>query len=328
MVGDLKMSTEDEIMQRLLQGYTPTQLIDEGFKKSTVYKVNQEIKSYSAQTSKPEWGITNLNPAQPRALPKEKKSISFQFENKSDRDMYLYKIGVFAEWMDKDTWVKQDVKDLIKSGQKRYFNFLLPIPDGIALGEYAMTFGVELQYLPTNEYHPLQTQWTEPIVFHVKEPMKNVRLFLSHSTKDMTLVRQLEGLLDNHGITVLIGEDTEKPGSVLKEKFEELIRGCNFFVALLTEDGTNSRWVLMETEYAKQINKPMILLKEQNANVQIDREWTSFSKYDPPHIILGKIMDAINKIQTSGSGISPEGAILGVGILAFILGLALGGGEK
>lgn len=87
------MSTEDEIAERLLQGYTPIQLINEGFKKSTVYKVNQEIKAHSMQTTKPEWMITNVNPPELRALPKQNKSLSFQFENTSDKDMYLYKSG-------------------------------------------------------------------------------------------------------------------------------------------------------------------------------------------------------------------------------------------
>ncbi len=49
------MSVEDDIASRLLQGYTPSQLIDDGFKKSTVYKVNQEIKAHLMQTTKAGW---------------------------------------------------------------------------------------------------------------------------------------------------------------------------------------------------------------------------------------------------------------------------------
>ncbi len=314
-----RMSTEDEIAKRLLQGYTPAQLIDEGFKKSTVYKVNQDIKAHLMQTTKSEWTIANIYPPEPRALPKQTKSISFQFENASGRDMYLYKIGIWTEWMQKDTWVAQDVRDLIKPGQKRYFNFLLSVPDNIALGEYSMTFGVEMQYLPANEYQPLRTQWTEPLVFHVKEPLKNLCVFLSHSTKDMTLVRQLEKQLDNYGVTVVIAEDRKSPGAELQQKFEKLIQECPIFIALLTEEGANSQWVINETNYAKQLRKRMILLKEENVSIQTDREWVSFSRNDPPEILLKKIMDAINQVQES----SPIGAILGIGLLALILGAVL-----
>jgi hypothetical protein len=318
------MSTEDDIARRLLQGYTPIQLINEGFKKSTVYKVNQEIKARLMQTTKPEWMITNIYPPEPRALPQQTCSLSFQFENTSGKDMYLYRIGVSTEWMQSNTWVAQDVKDLIKPGQKRDFNLILSVPDNIALGEYSMTFGVEMQYLPSNEYQPLQTQWTEPSVFHVKEPFRNIRIFLSHSTEDMTLVRQLEKQLDNYGIKVEIAENINSPGAELKQKFESLIRECNIFVALLTEEGVNSQWVQSETNYAMQISKPVILLKEQNVSLQSNYQWTPFSKYDPPEILLKTIMDAINHIQGVRPEISPIVPILGVGLLAFLLGLALG----
>jgi hypothetical protein len=318
------MSTEDDIARRLLQGYTPNQLIEEGFKKSTVYKVNQEIKTRLTQTVKPEWTITSLFPQEPRAMPKQNLTLSLQFENSSDKDMYLYKIGIWTEWMEKDTWVSQDVKDLLKPGQRRNFSFLLSVPDNIAFGEYSMTFGVEMQYLPASQYQPLQTQWTEPVVFHVKKPLTNTRVFLSHSTKDMTLVRTLEKQLDNEGIVVIIGEDKESPGAILTQKFMSLIQGCTIFVALLTEESVNSEWVQMEMNYAKQINKPLILLKEENALVQSERQWTPFSRYDPPEILLKKIMDAINCLLTTRPEISPAAAVLGVGLLAFILGLALG----
>ena len=313
------MSTEDEISNRLLQGYTPAQLIAEGFKKSTVYKVNQEIKSQLISTTKPEWAITSVAPSDPRALPRETRSISFQFENTSDKDIYLYRIGIWAEWMEKERWVAQEVRDLVKSRQKRYFNLLLTVPDNIALGEYSMTFGAEMQFLHTNEYQSKQTQWTEPNVFHVKKPLRNLCVFLSHSTKDMSIVRQLEKQLDNEGISVKIGEDTKSPGIDLKQKFEKMIQECPIFIALLTAEGVNSKWVLHETEYARQIKKPMILLKEENVSIQSDVEWVSFSRYEPPELLLKKIMEAINRVPM-GSGIAP---IIGLGILALILGAAL-----
>jgi len=322
----VRMSTEDEIANRLLQGYTPAQLINEGYKKSTVYKVNQEIRAHMMQTTKPEWMIKNLNPAELRALPRQTRSLSFQFENTSDKDMYLYKAGIWVEWMPSDTWVAQDVRDLIRPGQKRFFSFILSVPADIALGEYSMALGVEMQYLPANEYQTMQTQWTEPLVFHVKEPLRNIRIFLSHSTNDLSLVRQLEKQLDNYGISVVVAEEIKTPGAELRKKFESLIRDCGIFMALLTEEGANSKWVLHETNYAKQTNKPMILLKEQNVSIQSNYEWVHFSRNDPPQILLKKIMDAINRVSGGvRSEISPVGAIIGVGILAFILGLALGG---
>ena len=322
------MSIEEEIMKRLLSGYTPAQLIGEGFKKSTVYKVNQEIKVHSAQTTKPEWEITNIYPPELRALPRENKPVNFQFENTSGKDMYLYRIGILTEWMEKDTWVAQEVKDLIKPGQKRFFNFILPVKDGIPLGEYALSFGVELQYLPAVEHQPLQTLWTEPMVFHVKQPRRGICVFFSHSVNDLTLIRQLETQLDNYGITVIIGEDKEAPGTELRAKFANLIQSSTIFIALLTSDSINSPWVQYEINYAKQIRKPMLLLKEDNLRIEGNNgwmasyEWISFSKYAQPELILQKIMKGINYIQGNSSSLAP---LIGLGLLALILGIAASG---
>ena len=97
-----------------------------------------------------------------------------------------------------------------------------------------MIFGVEAQYLPSTEHQPLQTQWADPLVFHVKRPLTGVSIFFSHSTKDMTLVRQLEQQLDNNGVRVIIAEDKSEPGIELKRKFESKITESTIFLALLT----------------------------------------------------------------------------------------------
>lgn len=310
------MNIEDEIAKRLMQGSTPGQLIGEGFKKSTVYKVHQQIKTYLTQTTKSEWKIINIYPSEPRALPNQTIPISFEFTNTADKDIYLYRVGISTEWMENDTWIAQSVRDLIRSGQRRHFSIPLPIPGDMPLGEYTLTFGVEMQYLPVNEYQTLQTQWTEPMVIHVKKPLRNLCVFLSHSTEDITLIRQLEKQLDNEGITVILGEDSRSPGTDLKEKFKKLIQSSNLFVALLTENSAKSEWVAFETNYANEIRKPMILLKEESVRFQSNVEWINFSKNDHPEVIFGKVMDAINRVKEG----SPIGAILGLGLLALIVG--------
>ena len=319
----INMSIEDDIANRLLQGYTPNQLIDEGFKKSTVYKVNQKITARSMPTTKPDWQIINITPYEPRAAPGRTITISFTYKNTSKKDTYLYRIGIWTEWMQQDTWIAQEVRDLIKAGQKRYFNMLVSVPDDIALGEYTMIFGVESQYLPSTEQPSLQTQWTDPLTFHVKKPLTGVSIFFSHSTKDMTLVRQLAQQLDNNGIEVIIAEDISEPGIELKRKFESKILNATMFLALMTENGANSKWVLEETNFAEQNNKPLILLKEEGVSIQTSREWISFSRNENLESLSHKIMNAINYIKTTQ--VSPIAPILGGALLLLLLGLAFGG---
>ena len=320
------MGIEDEISELLLQGFTPKHLIEQGFSKSTVYKVYQKVKAYSMQKSSPEWLITNIIPLEPRALPGQSLSIRFYFENTSGFDIYVYKVGIWTEWMEEHTWIAQEVRDLVKVGQKRFFNILLSVPKEIPLGEYSMTFGIEAQYMRSSrEYPQMQSQWSDPMVFHVKHPLSRTTIFFSHSTEDMALVRQLQRQLDNYGHKVTIAEDEKEPGIELRRKFESKISQSSIFLALLTEQSVNSKWVLHETNYAKQIKKPCILLKEKSLQIQSDYEWVEFSKNDQPELLLQRIMEAIGLAERRQP--SPLAPFLGVAILAFLFGLVFGSKE-
>ena len=321
------MGIQDEIGEKLREGYTPQQLNEMGYKRSTIYKIYNTIKSYNTPINPPKWVIENINPRPLRQLPGRKASVSFTFKNNSEKEMYLYRVGIHPEWMEEpNQWFAQEIKDLIKPNQKRFFTFLLPIPQNAPLGEYEILFGIEAQYLPVNSYsdQTMQTQWSEPIVFHIKHPFRGAKIFISHSTQDLQIVRELEKRLDNYGYQAIIAEDIPEPGAILEEKFKAKIREANIFLAILTEDSIRSKWVLLETEYAKQIGKKLVPLKEQNLNYETSIEWVEFSKYDDPDITFQKVMEAIRKIQPSTSPLAP---ILGIGILAFLAALVFGGSE-
>ena len=321
------MGIENEIEEHLRQGYTPQQLIESGYKKSTVYKVYKTIKSYTVPMNRPEWAIENIRPMPLRRLPGQKASISLSFKNTSDKEIYLYRIGVRPEWMkESNEWFAQEVRDLIKPDQKRFFTFLLPVPRDIPLGEYEILFGTEAQYLPVSSYMDqlIQTQWSEPLIFHVKHPLTGTKVFISHSTEDLQIVRELEKRLDNYGVQGIIVEDIPKPGAVLEKKIEAKIRESTIFLAILTEDSVRSKWVVWEAEYAQRIGKPLIPLKEKSLSYESSIEWREFSKYEDPDSIFQKVMESIKRVQPTTS---PFGVILGVGILAFLAALIFGGSD-
>jgi len=318
------MGIQNEIEEHLRQGYAPQQLIDMGYKKSTVYNVYQSIKSYMVPVNRPKWVIENITPWPIRHLPGQKMSMIFSFKNTSDKDVYLHRIGVHFEWMkDPYEWFAQEVRDLIKPNQKRLFTFLISIPIEIPLGEYEILFGIEAQYLPISSYldQSNQTQWSEPLVFHVKHPLKGIKVFISHSTEDIQIVNELEKRLDNYGVQAIIAEDIPEPGAVLEEKFKAKIRESTVFLALLTESSVRSKWVVMESEYAQSIGTPIIPLKEKSLRYESSVEWVEFSKYESPDSIFQKVMEAIKKTQPSNP---PLGVILGIGILAFLAALIFG----
>lgn len=317
------MGVEDEIEDCFKQGYNAQQIINKGFKKSTVYKVYQTIKSYSMPVNPPQWSIEDINPWILRYQPGQNASINFSFKNSSDRDIYLHRVGLRLEWMaDAGQWIAQEVRDLVKPNQKKYFSFIIPVPM-IPLGEYEMLFGAEIQYLPANDYSDIskQTQWTEPLIFHIKLPVTGTIVFISHSTLDIQIVRELEKRLDNQGIQTRVEEDIPEPGSVLEDKFKKGIQESTIVLTLLTENSVRSKWVIMETEFAKSISKPIIPLKEKNLRYEGPIEWVEFSRSDSPDIIFGKVMDAIRRTPPQ---ISPIGAVIGIGILAFLAAAIFG----
>lgn len=318
------MGIEDEIRSYLHQGFTPKQLIENrNFKKSTVYKVAETIQTFSDNINLPEWSILNIrfNKSDIRYMPGEAVQVNFTFQNQSNRDMYVINIGVQTEWMIKEgKWYSQQIKQLIKPNQSRFISISFPIPRNIGLGEYELLFGVELQYLPATGYeNQITTNWSHPLILHIKHPLINNKVFLSHSVKDQFLVRELEKKLDEFGITTYVGEDISNPGSQLDDKFKRLITASNFFIALLTNPALESSWVQMEIEYAKNLNKPMILLKDKSINVSSNYEWIEFSSNDTPQHTFQIIMNALGILQNSGNNNGLIAGAIGIGLLALLV---------
>lgn len=320
------MGIEDEIRELLQTGNSAASVIDRGYKKSTVYKIYNTLKTFSRKITKPEWIIENIifNNPNIRYLPGDSVTVSFYFKNNSDRDIYIVNLGINTEWMIEDhTWYSQKLNTILKPNQKKYTSLIFPIPQTLALGEYELLFGVECQYLPVIDYREqsLKTQWSEPQIIDVKHPLTNDKLFLSHSVKNAQLVHELEKRLDNFGIETIIGEDKSEPGQLLEKKFKEQINSCTIFMALLTDEAIRSDWVNTEVNHAISISKPSILLKEQDLNVKMKYEWTPFSKYDDPEKIFQTIMTSIKKIKEPKSLVSSNTLkLLGVALVGALVG--------
>jgi hypothetical protein len=214
------------------------------------------------------------------------------------------------EWL-RGQWHLNSERFLLRPGESKTVQIDLPVSQDVALGEYELRFGIEGQYLGQGGMSGYSAiQWAEPFIMQVKHPRNGYKLFLSHSVKDMHLVRQIENQLDADGVEVLIAEDMSTPGAILDEKFCALIRDAHFFLALLTENGARSEWVTREINYADQINKPMLVLKEREAQVGVlSREWVEFSRYDSYQAILEKICVALNQLQQNPTGSVTSGSV-------------------
>jgi len=326
------MGVEDEIRELLRKGNTPVDLITTyHYKRSTVYKIYNEVKMEEKPVTGPEWIIENPNLNKSRYQEGDRASISYQLRNISSMDLYIYRVGIELEWMrEGNTWyVHHDDGFLLKTGNSKSLRGEFTIPIGCPLGEYDLSFGVEGQFLSPNligQSASNQTQWSMPMTVEVKRPAMGVKIFISHSTKNMSLVRSLSMYLDNNGITPIIAEDIVTPGSYLPEKFKNLIIESDVFLALLTSEAIRSEWVISETNYALSRNTPCILLKENSIDLKTPYEWIPFSIHESEEIITQKILMAIESVkkQVRKPIQVPIGGIILVGILAFFAGLAMG----
>lgn len=313
------MGTEDEIREKLQQGFTPASLVESGYKKSTVYKVHETIKQFNNTTNSPKWTITNIvfnNGGY--FMPGNTVRVNFHFKNNAERDLYVLNLGLRPEWMiSENKWITQPVKELLKPGQMKFISLTFDIPLNCSLGEYDLYFGVEGQYLPVQSYEDtmLTTQWSDPIVLHVKRPRTGVTVFLSHSMQDQYLVRELAKKLDENGVNVLMPEEQIQSGENIQNAITRMINSSNVFLALITESAASSSYVRQEIEYAVSINKPRILLKENSVSFNSTYKWTEFSKNDSPDKILQTIMQAIQSLPRNTGVNSVIAGILGIALV-------------
>ena len=321
------MGIEDNIRDLLSQGYSPQDIIREGYSKSTVYKVYGEFTTEVVPVSAPAWQITGQF-AKRRHLPGETTVFRYSVRNTSGIDLYVYRSGLQPEWLGGE-WYARENRFLLRPGDSRNLAITIPIPADIPLGEYEMRCGLDAQFVGPGapiSGSSIQTQWAEPFILEVKKPTTSYRVFISHSTADMHLVRQLQHSLDNEGIDGIVAEDMREPGRVLEEKFKTKIRESHFFLALLTSNGFRSSWVLLETNYALSINKPSILLKEKEVQAESGIEWVEFSRYDSLETIITEAQKALELVKQRhyGSALPPDLVPVAIGVLAFLFGLLVG----
>jgi len=325
------MGIEDEIRGLLLQGNLPRDLIQRGYKKSTTYKVYNSLTTKSVPISQSAWLVEGITFSKGRFLPEEIAQVSFELKNNSPADLYVYRTGIQPEWLyQKNTWYPQELRILLAPGQRKKVGVSFPIPD-LALGEYEMIFGLEGQFLsPDLKFTPTVNSplWTTPAIIEIKYPT-SCQVFISHSTQNLSSVRQLKEYLDNFGVFGVIAEDISEPGAILEEKFERMIKQSDYFLGLLTYEALQSERVIKEHNYAFGIQRPLILLKEEGVDVESPVEWISFSRYDPTEVLVARVFEAIEKIQQRAKkqGLSQPSSpppALAIGILAFLAGLGFG----
>lgn len=342
------MGVGDDIRSHLAEGCTPQQIIHQfHFKKSTVYKVYNQYKLVTSPVALASWSAEDISfdrGPDGRYLPRDTATIRFKLVNRSPSDLYVVRAGIQPEWLQgqlgqgQGEWLTQEGTFLLSPNERRAFVFRIGVPDDLPLGEYDLRFGVEGQFLSplatvssyqhSSSYYP---EWSKPVVFRVQYPVTHT-VFVSHSTVNMSLVRQLDCSLENYGIHCIIAEDIKEPGRHLHEKFYHYIDTTAFFLGLLTCEAVMSQTVLDEVNYALATNKPGIYLVEHGADIQLPVEWASeFSRYWPIDQFVAVVLEAIENIEQRVVSLRqknfPIGAVAAA-LVAFFVGLGIGTGKR
>ncbi len=90
------------------------------------------------------------------------------------------------------------------------------------------------------------------------------KIFISYSTKDITIVDHVKKTLSNDKIDVYVAEYSAMPGANLSQDIQNAILYCDLFIVIWSKNSKSSEWVSQEIGIAKGNNKyilPVVLNK-------------------------------------------------------------------
>lgn len=93
---------------------------------------------------------------------------------------------------------------------------------------------------------------------------KQYTVFISHSSKERWIARQMSSLIESkgkkYGVKTFLDERDIKGGDSFPESIRKNIRECNEIIVLLSRNSINRQWILIEIGAAFQIKKRIIAI--------------------------------------------------------------------
>lgn len=108
-----------------------------------------------------------------------------------------------------------------------------------------------------------------------------MKIFISHSMKDYSLLQNIESILKPNGLTLLIAEHHYDTQNTISDKIRNMIDTCDIGLVLLTENGFNSGFVREEIGHLDAKGKPMILVIQQG----FEKKYSGF-RFGHDYILL------------------------------------------
>jgi hypothetical protein len=251
------MGIEDQIAARLQQGAAPRQLISEGFRKSTVYKVAETLRAQQAPAPPPPL-LVSLTTDRDRYLPGETAHATVTVSNRTKADLYVFQAGVRPEWVEGNTWIPTTLRKLINPGDAASIRLPIPIPADTPLGEKELFVGVQGQWLGPDSHSPSnEIMWAGPLLLRVQRPAQKLTVFIAHAVSDLSLISELESTLENNGIQTLVGDPISE-----RALFASRVEAADIVVAILTSSHPYWHHALPEIAQVAGQDKELILLRD------------------------------------------------------------------
>ncbi len=95
--------------------------------------------------------------------------------------------------------------------------------------------------------------------------MSNLSLFLSYNLSRTDMVGRLQTLAAAHGITVYVPHPEDRRGDRISSSASQMIDASTLVIALCTKQLSSK--VLQEVQYARDKNKPVLLIVEKGIEV-------------------------------------------------------------
>jgi hypothetical protein len=323
------MGIEEQIALRLQQGVAPRDLIGEGFRKSTVYKVFDALRPHQAPTPAPLL-LVHLTTDRTSYPPGVAAQASFAVTNQTAADLYIFQAGVRPEWLSPSEWIPTTVRKLLAPGTSLTVRLIVSIPVEIELGEKELLFGVQGQWVGPQSTSPSSAiMWTNPLIIRIQRPRTGTKVFLSHSVVDISWVSRLETTLEDNGVA------TEVAPHTIDSAPRQSIEAADILVAVIT-DPHRLEAALQEISYAQGRRKQLVLLRNSGLATKVPAALAALPWVDVDFslgkaTILMYLFNALNKTieeRVATKKKEQEDAlgaiILGLGALAVAVALAKG----
>lgn len=126
-----------------------------------------------------------------------------------------------------------------------------------------------------------------------------MKIFVSHSLKDIALISEIKRNTEPHGLQLLIAEHEKDTNHTITEKIENMIKHCDFALILLTQNGIYSKFVDQEIGYIQSLKKPYLQVVQEGFEKDIvgfnfGRDYIPFNPASPNEAIMAITTILIN----------------------------------